>query len=128
MTKSRSRNLSQVSVSEVTVSTTSLTIGKQRISPKSDLKKIFLPTPTTLDQTPSDYAGLVVVAVFKISSKYVGIIRSLATRSTLSIPKLFKCINKAQPERSHAYENRVPEPEPFHFYKSSAALIRTMFL
>ena len=34
-----------------------------------------------------------------ISSKYVRIIRSLATR-TLGIPKLLKCINKAQPERS----------------------------
>jgi len=38
-----------------------------------------------------------VEAVFKIISKYVGIIRSLATR-TLGIPKLLKCINKAQPE------------------------------
>ena len=57
-----------------------------------------------------------VVAVFKISSKYVRITRSLATRRTLGIPKLLKCINKAQPEpcykktqlrsRSHAYENR----------------------
>ena len=33
-----------------------------------------------------------------ISSKYVGITRSLATRRTLGIPKLLKCINKAQPE------------------------------
>jgi len=41
-------------------------------------KKEVLPTPTTLDQTPSDNAGL--VAVFKISSKYVGITRSLAKR------------------------------------------------
>jgi len=46
-----------------------------------------------------------VVAVFKISPKCVGIIRSLAKRRTLGIPKLLKCINKAQPEpersRSH---------------------------
>ena len=73
------------------------------------LLKEFLPTPTTLDQTPSDYSGLVVVAVFNISSKYVVIIRSLATR-TLGILKLLKCINKTHPEpewsRSHAYENR----------------------
>jgi len=64
-----------------------------------------------------------VVAVFKISSKYVGITRSLATRRILGIPKLLKCINKTlqDPERSrshvkktqlrswsrsHAYENR----------------------
>jgi len=60
--------------------------------------KEFLPTPTTLDQSPSDYTGLAVVAVFKISSKYVGITRSLAARRTLGIPKLLKCINKAQPE------------------------------
>jgi len=38
-----------------------VTIGKH--SPKSDLKKKCLPTPTTLDQTPSDYSGLLVVAV-----------------------------------------------------------------
>ena len=76
------------------------------------------------------------VAVFKISSKYVGITRSLATRRTLGIPKLLKCINKAQPEplykktqlrswsRSHAYENRelwsrshfifTRAPQPYH--------------
>ena len=49
----------------------------------------FLPTPTTLNKTPSDYdyTGLGVVAVFKVSSKYAGITRSLATR-TLGIPKL----------------------------------------
>ena len=98
-------------------------------------------TPTTLDQTPSDYAGLVVVAVFKISSKYVRIIRSLATRRTLGIPKLLKCINKAQPEseRSGAMlwkntapelepclrKQRAPEPVPSRFYKSSAALLST---
>jgi len=43
------------------------TIGEQKISPKSvifkRILKEFLPTPTTLDQTPSDYPGLVVVAV-----------------------------------------------------------------
>ena len=80
---------------------TLVTIGEQA-SPKSDFIKRFLLTPTTQDQTPSDfdYARLVVVAVFKISSKYVGITRSLATRRTLGIPKLLKCINKAQPERS----------------------------
>jgi len=109
------------------------------------LLKEFLLTPTTQDQTPSDfdYAGLVVVAVFKISSKYVGITRSLATRRTLGIPKLLKCINKAQAEpersrsRSHVIKNtapelepepflrkqRAPEPEPLHFCKSSAALL-----
>jgi len=111
-------------------------IGEQNISPKSDfLKRIFTDSDYSRP-TPSDfaYAGLVVVvAVFKISSKYIGITRSLATRRTLGIPKLLKCINKAQPEpcykntqlrsRSHAYENRVPEPEPFHFDKSSAALL-----
>jgi len=97
---------------------TLVTIGEQKISPKSGLKKNFLPTPITQDQTPSDFdnAGLVVVAVFKINSKYIGTTRSLATRRTLGIPKLLKCINKAQPEprykktqllsRSHAYENR----------------------
>jgi len=88
---------------------------REQVSPKSDFLKRFLLTPTTQDQTPSDsdYAGL---AVFKISSKYVGIIRPLATRRTLGIPKLLKCINRAQPEPrykktqprswSHAYENR----------------------
>jgi len=44
-----------------------------------------------------------VVAVFKISSKYIGITPSLATRRTLGIAKLLKCINKAKPEL---------EPEP----------------
>jgi len=54
--------------------------------------------------------------MFNISSTYIGITRSLGTRRTLWIPKLLKCINKAQPEpcykktqlqsRSHAYENR----------------------
>jgi len=70
---------------------------REQVSPKSDFLKRFLLTPTTQDQTPSDsdYAGL---AVFKISSKYVGIIRSLATRRTLGIPKLLKCIHKAQSE------------------------------
>ena len=33
-----------------------------------------------------------------ISSKYVGITHSLATRRTLGIPKLLMCNNKAQPE------------------------------
>jgi len=80
-----------------------------------------------------------VVAVSKISSKYVGTTRSLATKRTLGIPKLLKCINKAQPElsRSHVIKNTAPElepclgkhralepePEPLHFYKSSAALV-----
>jgi len=40
-----------------------VTIGKQKISPKSYFLKEFLPPPTTLDQTPSDYTDLVVVAV-----------------------------------------------------------------
>ena len=103
---------------------TLVTIGEQ-VSPKSDFIKRFFPTPTTQDQTPSDidYAGLAVVAVFKISSTCVGITRLLATRKTLGIPKLLKCINKAQAElesepfykkaqlrsRSHAYENRELE-------------------
>jgi len=82
---------------------TLVTIGEQKISPKSDFLKEFLPTPITQDQTPSDfdYADLIVVAVFKLRSKYMGITRSLATRRTLGIPKLLNCINKAQPERSH---------------------------
>jgi len=91
-----------------------------------------------LDQTPSDYAGLVVVAVFKISSKYVGITWSLATR-TRRITKLLKCITKTQSEpepcykktqlwsRSHAYENRelrsrshfifTTAPQPWFFLR-----------
>jgi len=83
---------------------TLVTIGEQ-VSPKSDFWKRFLLTPTTQDQTPSDfdYARLAVVAVFEISSKYVGITHSLATRRTLGIPKLLKCINKAQPERSRSH-------------------------
>jgi len=95
-------------------------IGEQTISPKSGFLKEFLPIPITQDQTPSefDYTGLIVVEVFKISSKYIAITRSLATRRTLGIPKLLKCINKAQPEPryektqlrswslSQAYENR----------------------
>jgi len=41
-----------------------ITLGEQKISPKSDLKKKeFLPTPTIRDQTPSDYLDLVVVTV-----------------------------------------------------------------
>ena len=47
-----------------------VTIGEQKISrSKSDFLKEFLPTPIIQGQTPSDfgYAGLVVVAVFKIS-------------------------------------------------------------
>jgi len=85
---------------------TLITIGEQKISPKSDFLKEFLPTPITQDQNPSDfdYAGLVVVAVFNISSKYIGITRSLATRRTLGIPKLLKYIHKAQPEPEPCYE------------------------
>jgi len=87
--------------------------------------------------------------VFKIISKYVGIIRSLATRRTLGIPKLLKCINKAQPEpwygktqlrsRSHVIKKHssgagagamLTKTESsgagaYHFYKSSAALVYT---
>ena len=67
-----------------------------------------------------------------ISWKYVRITCSLATRRTLGIPKLLKCINKAQPEpcyeksqlRSHAYENTAPEPEPFHFCQSHFVFTR----
>jgi len=44
---------------------TLVTIGEQKISLKSDLKKIIF-------NDSDDCAGLVVVAVFKISSKYVG--------------------------------------------------------
>ena len=86
------------------------TTGEQ-VSPKSEFLKRLLLTPTTQDQTPSDsdYAGL---AVFKISWKYVGIIRSLATRRTLGIPKLFKCINKAQPEPCYK-KNTAPGLEPW---------------
>jgi len=64
---------------------TLVTIGEQKISSESDFLKEFLPIPTTQNQTPSDfdYAGLVVVAVFKISSKFVGITRSLATTRRL---------------------------------------------
>jgi len=61
-----------------------------------------------------------VVAVFKISSKYVGIIRSLATRRILGIPKLLKCINKAQPEQSRS---RVIKK-----YSSGAGVILRVFL
>jgi len=104
------------------------TIGKQRISSNSDILQItfthsdysrtnsfhkLVPTPTTRPGSGSS-----------ISSKYVGIIRSLATKRTLGIRKLLKCINKALQERSwnrshviieiqlrswcrsHAYENR----------------------
>jgi len=104
-----------------------VTIGEQKISPRIFFKG-FLPTPTTPGQAPSDYADLVVVAVLKISSKCVGITRSLATRRTLGIPKLLNCINKAQPERSrrHVIKNTAPEPEPIHFYKSSAALVLSL--
>ena len=38
-----------------------------------------------------------------IGSKYVEITPSLATRRTLGTPKLLKCINKAQPERSWSH-------------------------
>jgi len=104
---------------------TLVTVGEQ-VSPKSDFLKRFLLTPTTQDQTPSDfdYAGLAVLPVFKISSKYVGITRSLATRRTLGMPKLLKCINKAQPERSrsHVIKNTAPElkSEP-HFKKKHSS-------
>ena len=102
---------------------TLVTIGEQKISPTSDFLKEYLPTPITQGQTPSDfgYAGLVVVAVFKISSKYIGITPSLATRRTLRIPKLLMCINKAEPEPC-LRKQRAPEPEPLHFCKSFAAL------
>jgi len=42
-----------------------VTIGEQKITTKSDFLKKFLPTPTTLGQSPSDsdYPGLVVAAV-----------------------------------------------------------------
>ena len=123
-----------------------VTISEHRISLESAFWKEFLPSLTTLDQPPSNYAGLVVAAVFKISSKYVGIICSLATRRTLDILKLLKCINKAYPEQSWSHimkrhSSRVIvtkehsagawailtktalEPEPFHFYNSSASLV-----
>jgi len=101
---------------------TLVTVGEQ-VSPKSDFLKRFLLTPTTQDQTPSDfdYAGLAVLPVFKISSKYVGITRSLATRRTLGMPKLLKCINKAQPERSrsHVIKNTAPELKSEPHYKKT---------
>jgi len=72
----------------------------------------------------------------------VGITRSLVTRRTLRITKFLRCINKAQPERSGSWSDdikitapepepclrkqRASEPEPFHFYKSSAALVQTL--
>jgi len=75
-------------------------IGELKISPKSDfLKRIFTDSdysrPNSF-QLPRPGSGS------SSSSKYVGITRSLATR-TLGIPNLLKCINKAQPEweRSH---------------------------
>jgi len=106
--------------------TTLVTIGEQKISSKSDFLKEFLPTPATQDQTPSnfDYAGLAVVAVFKTSSKYVGITRSLATR-TLGIPKLLKSINKAQPEWNHVIKNTAPEPCLRWFHTESGYGLRT---
>jgi len=87
------------------------------------LLKEFLLTPTTQDQTPSDfdYAGLVVVAVFKISSKYVGITRTLATKRTLGIPKLLKCINKAQPERSHVKKTQLRSWSRSHVIKKHSS-------
>jgi len=96
--------------------------GEQKISPKSDLKKIIFINsghcrPNSF-RLPRSGSGI------SICSKYVGITRSLAVR-TLGIPNLLKCINKAQPEpcykktqlrswshviktqlRSHAYESR----------------------
>jgi len=98
---------------------TLVTIGKQKISPKSDFfKRIF----TDSNYSRPNFFRLRLrrpgsgSSVF--SSKYVGIARSLATRRTLGILKLLKCINTAQPEpcykktqlrsrsRSHVYENR----------------------
>ena len=56
-----------------------------------------------------------------ISSKYNGVTRSLDTRKTLEIPKLLKCMNKAQPEPcykktqlrswSQFIFTRAPQPE-----------------
>jgi len=84
----------------------------------------FLPTPTTPGQTPSNsnYVGLVVVAVFKIGSKYVGITRSLATRSTLGIPKLLKCINKHV--RSHVIEKHSSRAGAFPFLQELSNLVQ----
>ena len=62
-----------------------VTIAEQSIIPESDFFKLIFTDPdsqiTLVDKTPSDsdYAGLVVVAVFKISLKYVGISRPLAS-------------------------------------------------
>ena len=87
--------------------------------------KEFLPTPTTLDQTPSDYnyAGLVVAAVFKISSKYVVITRLHARGRTLGLPKLLKCINKAQPEwnRSRSHLQSEWNRSRSHFIKKHSS-------
>ena len=77
---------------------TLVTIGSRRSARSRIFWKEFLPTRTTQNQTPSNYAGLIVVEVFKISSKYVGITCSLAAKRTLGISKLLKCINRAQPE------------------------------
>ena len=83
-----------------------VTISKQRIALESDFFKRYFTHSKYPDQTPSDsdYAGLVVVTVFKISSKYVGITHSHATRRTLGVPKLLKCINKAQLEPEPCYK------------------------
>ena len=109
-----------------------VTNGEQKISPKSDLKKIIFINsghcrPNSF-RLPRSGSGI------SICSKYVGITRSLAVR-TLGIPNLLKCINKAKPEP--CYKNtapepclrkqRAPEPEPLHFYKSSAALVYTKY-
>jgi len=99
-----------------------VTIGEQKISPKSDIfKRIFT---DSYYSTPNSFRPPRPGSVNSISSKYVRITRSLATRRTLGIPKLLKCINKAQLEpelswsrshvikktqlrsRGHAYENR----------------------
>jgi len=93
------------------------TIGEQKISPKSVIfKRIF---------TDSYYSGPNSFRLPRpgsgssISSKYVGITCSLATR-TLRIPKVLKCINKAQSvpcykkaqlrSRSHFIFTRAPQP------------------
>ena len=112
-------------------------IGGQKISPKS---YIFLNNFTdSYYSRPNSFRLHRPGSGSSISSKYVGITRSLATRKKLGIPKVLKWINKAQPEPEPFQKNtaqepepclrkqRAPEtePEPIQFYNSSAALVHT---
>jgi len=77
-----------------------VTIGEQKISPKSDIFKIIF--TDSCYSVPNSFRLARPGSGSSISLKYVGITRSLATRRTPGIPKLLKFINKAQPERSGA--------------------------